>query len=189
MEIKINYFQQENFTSLTLTWAYKNYLVRIRKLEEEYLSKYSRKPTQEEIIKELGINQKIMYYCNVAASKVVSADSLMYTDSDMTIGDCLKDEDDEIETCNEECIIERLYDVIEGSTLDDREKYIIYSRYGFDGDLKSLKEIAEKLEISCERVRQIESRALQKLKKQLNDLEIDINYEAIEKAADKQKSR
>lgn len=59
----------------------------------------------------------------------------------------------------------RIFDIIKKNEfLSSREKGILISRYGFDdGREKTLAEIAEKEKVSRERIRQIESRALEKL--------------------------
>jgi len=50
------------------------------------------------------------------------------------------------------------------SNLSDRERAILRARYGLDGDPESLRAIAGRLGVSCERVRQLENRALGKLR-------------------------
>ena len=50
------------------------------------------------------------------------------------------------------------------STLSDRERSILRARFGIDGESASLREIAGRLGVSAERVRQLESRALGKLR-------------------------
>ena len=55
-------------------------------------------------------------------------------------------------------------------TLDPREKWVIEQRFGlFDGQMHTLKEIAEQLKMSREGVRHVQLRALRKLKDALND--------------------
>lgn len=55
-----------------------------------------------------------------------------------------------------------LRDLLSG--LSDREREVLRARYGLDGEAESLREVARKLGVSAERVRQIESRALGKLR-------------------------
>jgi RNA polymerase sigma factor (sigma-70 family) len=49
-------------------------------------------------------------------------------------------------------------------SLNDRERMILRARYGLDGPEQSLRDVAERLGVSAERVRQIEQRALGKLR-------------------------
>jgi len=50
-------------------------------------------------------------------------------------------------------------------TLEDRERFIIETRWGFvDGEPKTLEEVAKMLNVTRERIRQIESKALRKLR-------------------------
>lgn len=65
---------------------------------------------------------------------------------------------------------ERVLDAIEAdellallSGLSDRERGVLESRYGLDGEEQSLRQVGERLGVSAERVRQLESRALGKL--------------------------
>jgi len=51
------------------------------------------------------------------------------------------------------------------SRLTDREREVVRARFGFDGDAQKLVEIGERLGVSAERVRQIEERALAKLRR------------------------
>lgn len=77
-------------------------------------------------------------------------------------------EDKNFENVLKEFIHEQLVSAIK--QLDEREQHILDSRYGiFGGDFKSFKEIGKKLEISKQRVSQIEKRALEKLAKILKE--------------------
>ena len=63
--------------------------------------------------------------------------------------------------------IKAMYDAIDNA-LDSREKFVVRSRYGLDGNgVLTLREIAEKLGMTHERVRQIEVSALTKLRERL----------------------
>ena len=52
--------------------------------------------------------------------------------------------------------------------LPEREKEILTMRFGFDGEVKTLEEIGRKIGVSRERVRQIEKRAKEELKRKSN---------------------
>jgi RNA polymerase primary sigma factor len=70
--------------------------------------------------------------------------------------------EDEYERVITSIAIGELRDLL--SRLSDRERLVLHARYGLDGEAESLRKIAGRLGISAERVRQIESRALGKLR-------------------------
>ena len=57
--------------------------------------------------------------------------------------------------------------------LDEREKLVIEKRFGFNGELKTLDELSSQLHCSRERIRQIQTRALQTLKKEFRKIDPD----------------
>lgn len=79
----------------------------------------------------------------------------------------------------EKCITSDISNRIKASLfeLNEREKFVIESRMGFNGKELSLREIGETLNVSRERVRQIEAKALIKLKKII--VKYGINYNMI----------
>ncbi len=129
-------------------------------------------------------NEQVAEHCGLSVKKVIS---LLQTTQDpisldMTIGD----DNTSLGTLvldrnaadpQEELIAQEMRGEIEAilSTLDDREQIVMRKRFGFDEDDKSvLQQIGDELHISRERVRQIESQALRKLrstarKKRLRD--------------------
>ena len=95
------------------------------------------------------------------------------TESDTELGDLIPDPQPGLE----ELAIgadrrETLLKVID-SVLNEREKSVIISRFGFEGDLMTLQEIAENYDLTRERVRQIEARALRKIKTKLKLMNLD----------------
>jgi RNA polymerase sigma factor (sigma-70 family) len=70
--------------------------------------------------------------------------------------------EDEYERVITSIAIAELRDLLSG--LSDRERLVLRARYGLDGEAESLRKIAGRLGVSAERVRQIESRALGKLR-------------------------
>lgn len=70
--------------------------------------------------------------------------------------------EDEYEHIVTAILVDQLRDLLSG--LSDREREILRARYGLDGPEESLREVARRLGVSAERVRQIESRALGKLR-------------------------
>ena len=72
--------------------------------------------------------------------------------------------------CDEQMIKQELKSKISEllANLPEREKKILRMRFGFDGKTKTLEEIGKKIGVSRERVRQIEKRAKEKLRKESN---------------------
>ena len=89
-------------------------------------------------------------------------------DGDTEFADSLaSDEVSPSEAVEKASSIKAMHDAIDNA-LDSREKFIVRSRYGLDGNgVLTLREIAEKLGMTHERVRQIEVSALTKLRERL----------------------
>jgi RNA polymerase sigma-32 factor len=107
----------------------------------------------------------------------VSLDQPIHPDSGVSMVDALEDDDGvspEVATAIHETdgrVKERLASAL--SRLDDRERYIMKQRYMGDEEV-SLAEIGRELGVSRERARQLEARAKQKLREQLDDLALDL---------------
>lgn len=106
--------------------------------------------------------EEVMQYSNEACS----LDTIIDDGSSTKLGDFLKDDKNisPLETVFQKTLHETIFKILE--QLSDREKKIIMLRYGFEGDgPHTLQETGELLGITRERVRQIQEKALQKLKK------------------------
>ena len=111
-------------------------------------------------------------------SKDLSLDAEIKSDNDMSHMDFLADDD-----ANQEDLITKVEqdDIVKSGMLDaldtlkDRERFIIENRILADKPL-TLEELGEKYNISRERVRQIESAALKKMKSVLKDKGIGKNF-------------
>ena len=127
----------------------------------------------------------------MASAKIVSNESIILENNNknFTVGETIVDKNNDIELYNEEVIINLLYEAIENGTLTDTEKYIIYSRYGFYENKKTISKLSQELDIKEHKIRNIEAKALKKLKEILESLKPDINYELIEQVSNKQESR
>lgn len=123
------------------------------------------KITKEELIQEVAKRLK------VTPEKVIDALRVVSTYNDVSIEETfegsdkkfieLKDKTDFDQELDDEIMKLKLHNAI--SALNEREKFIIWNRYLAD-ETMTLEEIGDKFEISKERVRQIEARALEKIK-------------------------
>ncbi|OGL46368.1 MAG: hypothetical protein A2W05_01565 [Candidatus Schekmanbacteria bacterium RBG_16_38_10] len=140
---------------------------------QELIQKFGRKPTTNEILKNMGLGQeggailKRAISTSDNLSKPVSLD-VMYPTGD--VGDEYPTaEQDIIFTSLEEDRIENLLKVI-----TEREARVLRYRYGlYDGQPMTLGQIGRKLKVTRERIRQIEKIALKKLRKKLKNVGID----------------
>jgi len=139
----------------------------IFKAESVLFHQLGRKPNLEELAEEVGLSQTRVAEILQAASGTVSLDSPLSDFSpDATISDFLPDEnqppsDQELLLASEKEVIDEVV-----SELSPREKLVIQLRYGLTDDREyTLVEIGSILELSSERVRQIQEEALDKLRR------------------------
>ena len=144
-----------------------NELIQIQKAQKNLMHEMEKTaPTAEEIADLTGLDRKLVDDLLSISQDIVSFDSPVKKDdeSDSTFGDFIEDEADGPET---QVIDSSLKDEVQGilSVLTDKERAIIIKRFGLDGsEPKSLKEIGEGYGLTKERIRQIEKRALEKLR-------------------------
>jgi RNA polymerase primary sigma factor len=137
---------------------------KIARAERELVTKLERQPTDEEIAKRAKLPIKQVREVRKAARAVTSLDRPLGDENDASLGDVIASEehdfDEEIHVGLTEETLRRAVE-----ELPEREQDVVKLRYGLDGDQepKSLDEIARRLGITRERVRQIEMQALQRL--------------------------
>jgi len=143
----------------------------IFKAESLLFHQLGRKPNLEELAEEVGLSQTRVAEILQAASGTVSLDlPLSDFSPDATISDFLADEnqpppDQELLLASEKEVIKEMIDEVL-SELSPREKLVIQLRYGLTDDREyTLVEIGSILELSRERVRQIQGEALDKLRR------------------------
>ena len=144
-----------------------NELMQIQKAQRSLMHEMEKTaPTTEEIAGITGLDEKLVDELLSISQDIVSFDSPVRKDdeSDSTFGDFIEDEADGPEA---QVMDSSLRDEVNAilSVLTDKERDIIAMRFGLDGAKpKSLKEIGEGYGLTKERIRQIEKRALEKLR-------------------------
>jgi RNA polymerase primary sigma factor len=137
---------------------------KIARAERELTLKLARPPTDDEVAKQAKLPPKQVAEVRAAARAVTSLDRRVGEDGDTKFGDLFAGESpepmEEVHISFAENAVRHAVD-----TLPDREREVVKLRYGMDGDTdpKSLEEIGRLLGLTRERVRQIESQALQRL--------------------------
>ncbi len=142
-----------------------NNIIKMLKTEREWKEKKGRMPTIEELAEELSISKKKLHRIEDFVDRGVSLDKPVGNDDTSTVESFLKEEqispEDAIIT---QIMIENLKRAMK--KLTKREFQILALRFGFATDKpKTLSEVGKIMGLSRERVRQIEKKGLEKLKK------------------------
>jgi RNA polymerase primary sigma factor len=136
---------------------------KIARAERDLTPKLGRPPTDDEVAKTAKLPVKQVREVREAARAVTSLDRPL-SDSETSLGELMAGEEAGPE---EEVTVSLDMEVLRRavSKLPDRERDVVKLRYGLNGDIepKSLEEISRRLGITRERVRQIESEALERL--------------------------
>lgn len=141
-------------------------IAKFKKTQERLRQKYGRNPTRGEIAKSMKIPKKKIAELEMWVNKKASLDAPIGEDKTSQLVDLIKagameDKENAIEKFYKHDEILKLL-----SNLSEREKNILDLRFGVnDGASKTLAEVAKRCSVSKERVRQIEARALKKLRK------------------------
>jgi RNA polymerase primary sigma factor len=144
---------------------------RVSRVSAHLYQELGREPTVEEIAQQMGSSVEKIRELLKASRRPISLETPIGEDNDSELGDFL--EDQMLQSPAEITAQHQLQEYVanELQDLSERERYILQLRYGLlDGTSHSLKEIGEILHVSRERVRQIEVKALQKLRVKSSDL-------------------
>lgn len=149
-----------------------NKLIRVSR---QLLQKLGRDPTPEEIGEEMGIPAEKVREILKIAQEPVSLETPIGEEEDSHLGDFIPDDEATApaEAAAYELLKEQLEEVLD--TLTEREQKVLKLRFGLeDGRSRTLEEVGKQFGVTRERIRQIEAKALRKLRhpsrsKQLKD--------------------
>ena len=139
-----------------------NKLIRVSR---QLLQQYGREPTPEEIAKEMGISESKVREIIKIAQEPVSLETPIGEEEDSHLGDFIPDDDAPApaEAASFALMKEQLLDVLD--TLTPREEKVLRLRFGLDdGRQRTLEEVGKEFNVTRERIRQIEAKALRKLR-------------------------
>lgn len=139
--------------------------------ERSLVQDLGREPLPEEIAAEMGIEVEKVYHLKKISQETVSIDSPVGEDDgeDSSLGDFIVDED--TTKPNEMAGRQILKEYVGGilTDLDPREQKILKMRFGLeDGVTHTLEEVGEEFGVTRERIRQIESKALEKIREHID---------------------
>ncbi|MDR1292096.1 MAG: RNA polymerase sigma factor RpoD [Clostridiales Family XIII bacterium] len=139
-----------------------NKLIRVSR---QLLQEYGREPTPAEIGREMEITEEKVREILKVAQEPVSLETPIGEEEDSHLGDFIPDDDvlKPEDAAASLLLKEQLNDIL--YTLTDRERNVLIMRFGLrDGRLRTLEEVGKEFEVTRERIRQIEAKALRKLR-------------------------
>lgn len=139
-----------------------NKLVRIQR---QLVQDLGRDPSNEEIAEEMGIEVQRVQEIRKIAQEPVSLETPIGEEEDSHLGDFIEDDTaiNPDDAANYSMLRDQLNDVL--SCLGAREKRVLQLRFGLiDGTPRTLEEVGKEFDVTRERIRQIEAKALRKLK-------------------------
>ena len=139
-----------------------NKLIRVSR---QLLQELGREPTPEEIAEEMGLSPEKVREIMKIAQEPVSLETPIGEEDDSHLGDFIPDDDAQApaDAAAYELLKEQLKDVLD--TLSEREENVLRLRFGLDdGRTRTLEEVGKVFGVTRERIRQIEAKALRKLR-------------------------
>lgn len=138
---------------------------RLVRTQRQLVQKLGREATPEELAKELDMPVDRVREIMKISQDPVSLETPIGEEEDSHLGDFIQDESipTPVEATNQTLLHEQLDEVV--STLTEREQRVIKLRFGWDdGRPRTLEEVGKEFNVTRERIRQIEAKALRKLR-------------------------
>ena len=139
-----------------------NKLTRVSRI---LLQEYGREPTPREIAEKMGVSEERVCEIQKIAQDPVSLETPIGEEEDSHLGDFIEDEKTTTpsDSAAFTMLKEQLLNVLD--TLTPREEKVLRLRYGIDdGKPRTLEEVGKEFNVTRERIRQIEAKALRKLR-------------------------
>lgn len=141
-----------------------------KKAKEALRQKFSREPSRGEVAKKLGVSVVKVGEVELWTQKKASLDAPVGAEGDSQLSDFIKSTDSSDTTSEVDKIFdrERVQQLLE--SISEREKLVLDLRFGIsEAKPHTLADVAKRLKVSRERVRQIEKEALKKLQKYVKE--------------------
>ena len=145
---------------------------KMRRVALQMSEELGREPTDDELAEEVGMASAKVSQLKTVSIRPASLDAPISDDDTTEFGEIVGDEEalTPFEHLRDQNLRDEVADLI--SVLDDREKKIIFSRFGLDGGKpKTLEEVGRKFGVTRERIRQLQNIALMKLRRALQKKE------------------
>lgn len=138
---------------------------RVSRASHELVQELGRDPSPQEIAKRLHLPVEKVEEIMRVSQEPISLETPVGEEDDSHLGDFIQDEDayEPADAASYALLREQLADVLK--TLTPREEKVLRLRYGLtDGKMHTLEEVGEEFDVTRERIRQIEAKALRKLR-------------------------
>ncbi len=138
---------------------------KLTRVKRQLLQDLNRDPTIEEIAKAMDVSEEKVAEIQKIAQEPISLENPVGEEEDSKMADFIEDETvkSPVEVATQNLLREQLLSVIE--TLTPREQKVIRLRYGLDDSHpRTLEEVGREFNVTRERIRQIEAKALRKLR-------------------------
>jgi RNA polymerase primary sigma factor len=145
---------------------------KMRRVALQMSEELGREPTDDELAEEVGMASAKVSQLKTVSIRPASLDAPISDDDTTEFGEIVGDEEalTPFEQLRDQNLRDEITDLI--SVLDEREKKIIFSRFGLDGGKpKTLEEVGRKFGVTRERIRQLQNIALMKLRRALQKKE------------------
>lgn len=140
-------------------------ITKVKKVSSQLLHKKGHEPTAEEIAEEMGTSVERVREILRISQDPVSLETPIGEEEDSHLGDFIPDDDAPApaESAFQTLLKEQIIEVL--GTLTDREEKVLRLRFGLeDGRMRTLEEVGKEFDVTRERIRQIEAKALRKLR-------------------------
>jgi RNA polymerase primary sigma factor len=138
---------------------------KLNRISRQMLQQFGREPTPEELAKEMEMPEDKIRKVLKIAKEPISMETPIGDDEDSHLGDFIEDTNasSPIESATETGLMETVRDVLAGLT--PREAKVLRMRFGIDMNTDhTLEEVGKQFDVTRERIRQIEAKALRKLR-------------------------
>ncbi len=138
---------------------------KLTRVQRQLLQEIGREPTPEEIAEEIHLPVERVRAVLKMAQHPVSLNAPVGDSLDTTVGDFIEDKSAEnpMEEAGLSMLKDKIKDVL--GTLSEREREVLEQRFGLkDGQPRTLEEVGSQFQVTRERIRQIEAKALRKIR-------------------------
>jgi RNA polymerase primary sigma factor len=145
---------------------------KMRRVSLQMGEELGREPTDNELAEEIGISSGKVSQLKTVSIRPASLDAQISDDDSTEFGELVGDEDAQtpFELLRDRNLRDEVSDLLE--VLDDRQRKMIFQRFGLDGGKpKTLEEVGKEFGVTRERIRQLQNIALAKLRQALDKKE------------------